>query len=207
MTMRALPLAAALIAWAFAIPASAQYASAPPKQTPKAAPAKPAPRVVAPAPVAPPPPPEPKTLLGVRLGSPGGLNGYVMHAVDPQWSVGVSIGGFPLSVEGDKLTLFGLAAEGRYHWRGMAPKGGYVFGQLAYVNGKFSHKDNETEREDANGLYPSVGIGYQTRTTGASWDMGIGAGRPVKIKRKTPNNDDELTIGLAAYLGLGFWLP
>ncbi len=195
-------------AWADHATPPAKPASKAATTAPKAAPKSAAPPAkIAPVPVAPAAPPEPKTLIGIRLGSPGGLNAYVMHAVAPNWSVGASIGGFPLSVDGDKLTLFGLAAEARYHWSGLAPKGGYGFGQLAYVNAKFSHTPDETEREDANGLYPSVGIGYQTRTTGASWDMGIGVGRPVKIKRKSPNNDDELNIELAAYFGIGVWLP
>jgi hypothetical protein len=213
-------LAAGLIAFALSSSAWADSATAPPKQPPKAAPAKAAPkaapaapaRVAAPARIAATPAaaasqPEPKTLLGVRLGSPGGLDAYVMHAVSPEWAIGFSVGGFPLSVEGDKINLFGAAAEARYHWSGLAPKSGYLFGQLAYLNGKFNHKDGEIEREDANGLYPYVGIGYQTRTTGASWDMGIGAGRPVKIKRKTSNQDDELNVELCAYLGIGMWLP
>lgn len=151
-------------------------------------------------------------MLGVRLGSPGGIGGYLVHAISPTWSVGMSIAGTPIKIDNEKVTLFGIAAEARYHWRGLSPKGGYVFGQLAYINGKFGGPPPEgttvVSEEDANGLYPGVGIGYQTRTTGASWDMGIGFGRPLKFSRHySGGGESDVTVDAVAYLGLGVWLP
>lgn len=134
-------------------------------------------------------PPGKRWLAGALAGLPAGAGGYFMYAFHAnvsaglyygQWSYSASYGaGLPAQA----FRLQSIGARARWHWSGRAPRGGYLYADIARQQGKFAAPSSTAvslAREES-ALFPSTGAGYQTAWGPVSMDMSNGIGPAPRL--------------------------
>jgi hypothetical protein len=153
--------------------------------------------------------PRDDAMLGLVAGAPTGIGLYFMGAVGHYFSVGLYGAVLRIDLSDDPLLIRRAGLRGRYHPGGVAPRGFYLFADVAQVNPKFEKSAAEAGRTDARlseGLHANAGIGYQSHSAEMSYDVGIGLGKKEQYQARYGDGDSDVEIGGLLYVGLGFGL-
>jgi hypothetical protein len=131
----------------------------------------------------------------VMMGAVASKAGAVELDNNRPWIVGGQLG-LPLS-----------GARACWHWAKHAPLGGYLFADVAYVDGKFSTNPGAPiVEEKRSAIQPLFGAGCQFMTfSRITLDLGFGVGPKVQFKQRTANGGGASASSNAElYIGLGF---
>lgn len=112
--------------------------------------------------------------------------------------------------ERDVVKQYKFGGQLRWHFGTNAPSGGYLFGEVGYLNGKFKRSDAETGRTASDiekGVKPAVGIGYMSAGKTLVWDVGGGFGSSKKYSASYGSGSNfESSSNALIYASLGIRL-